>query len=88
MNDPSWHRSPGYKIKCELDGKTSTTTGASFQWHTPAGIQAVLNSLSATPEPIQNLDGVHTCFGKVFEGTDVMIKYVRETKLKRSQLRE
>ena len=36
---------PGYTIKCELNGETSTMTGEYYPWLMPDGIPGDLNSL-------------------------------------------
>ncbi|MCU0472575.1 MAG: peptidylprolyl isomerase [Bacteroidales bacterium] len=64
---------PGYKIKCELDGENQYhDKGVLSMAHAgkdTGGSQFfICNSRTNT----KHLDRQHTCFGKVFEGTEVI----------------
>ena len=52
---------PGYRIKCE--------TSAPRQYHDTGGSQFFI---CMNRQNTQHLDGVHTCFGQVVEGLDVI----------------
>ncbi len=64
---------PGYKIQCE--------TSAPLQYH-DRGVLSMAHAgrntggsqffICHTRQTTQHLDGVHTCFGKVIEGVDVI----------------
>jgi peptidyl-prolyl cis-trans isomerase B (cyclophilin B) len=60
---------PGYTIKCEIN-KLKHGTGALSMAH--AGKDTGGSQFFITHSPQPHLDGVHTVFGKVVEGMDVV----------------
>ncbi|MCD4704237.1 MAG: peptidylprolyl isomerase [Methanosarcinaceae archaeon] len=60
---------PGYTIKCEINPRKHTT-GALSMAH--AGKNTGGSQFFITHSPQPHLDGVHTVFGKVIEGMDVV----------------
>lgn len=64
---------PGYTIKCETNPKTNPkkhTSGALSMAH--AGKNTGGSQFFITHSPQPHLNGVHTVFGKVIEGMDVV----------------
>ncbi len=60
---------PGYTIKCEINSKKHTT-GTLSMAH--AGKDTGGSQFFITHSPQPHLDGVHTVFGQVIEGMDVV----------------
>ncbi|MGP8319255.1 MAG: peptidylprolyl isomerase [Methanosarcinaceae archaeon] len=62
---------PGYTIKCEINPKKHTTGSLSMAH---AGKNTGGSQFFITHSPQPHLDGVHTVFGKVLKGMDVVNK--------------
>lgn len=62
---------PGYTIKCEINPRKHTK-GALSMAH--AGKDTGGSQFFITHSPQSHLDGMHTVFGKVIEGMDVVYK--------------
>ena len=64
---------PGWTIKCELDGKKQRhDRGILSMAHAGRDTGGSQFFICHNRENTQHLDGVHTCFGKVVEGLDVI----------------
>jgi peptidyl-prolyl cis-trans isomerase B (cyclophilin B) len=64
---------PGYKIKCETKGNPNRhQVGALSMAHAGRDTGGSQFFLVLSEENTRHLDGVHTVFGKVVEGLDVM----------------
>jgi peptidyl-prolyl cis-trans isomerase B (cyclophilin B) len=64
---------PGYKIKCELDGKNQYhDKGVLSMAHAGKNTGGSQFFICHGRTNTKHLDGVHTCFGKVYEGIDVI----------------
>ncbi|TGC07307.1 peptidylprolyl isomerase [Methanolobus halotolerans] len=73
---------PGYSIKCETKGNPQKHgTGALSMAH--AGKDTGGSQFFITHSPQPHLDGVHTVFGKVIEGMDVVNKIKAKDKMKK-----
>lgn len=62
---------PGYTIKCEINPKKHTTGSLSMAH---AGKNTGGSQFFITHSPQPHLDGVHTVFGKVLTGMDIVNK--------------
>ncbi|NLA25170.1 MAG: peptidylprolyl isomerase, partial [Bacteroidales bacterium] len=64
---------PGYKIKCETDAeKQYHDRGVLSMAHAGKNTGGSQFFVCHSRDNTAHLDGVHTCFGKVFEGLDVL----------------
>ena len=64
---------PGYCIKCETNGgRQYHDRGVLSMAHAGKDTGGSQFFICHTRENTQHLDGVHTCFGKLFEGLDVL----------------
>lgn len=64
---------PGYSIKCETDGNNQYhDRGVLSMAHAGRDTGGSQFFICHTRENTQHLDGHHTCFGKVFEGLEVI----------------
>ncbi|MHC1706634.1 MAG: peptidylprolyl isomerase [Bacteroidales bacterium] len=64
---------PGYKIKCETDGNNQYhDRGVLSMAHAGRNTGGSQFFICHSRANTSHLDGVHTCFGKVYEGLDVI----------------
>ena len=64
---------PGYSIKCETSaGRQYHDRGVLSMAHAGKDTGGSQFFICHNRQNTQHLDGVHTCFGKVFEGLDVL----------------
>ena len=64
---------PGYSIKCETSaGRQYHDRGVLSMAHAGKDTGGSQFFICHNRENTQHLDGVHTCFGKLFEGLDVL----------------
>ncbi len=64
---------PGYTIDCELDGNNQYhDTGVLSMAHAGKNTGGSQFFVCLSRENTQHLDRHHTCFGKVFEGLDIV----------------
>ena len=64
---------PGYSIKCETSaGRQYHDRGVLSMAHAGKDTGGSQFFICHNRENTQHLDGVHTCFGKLFEGFDVL----------------
>lgn len=64
---------PGYKIKCETDAERQYhDRGVMSMAHAGRNTGGSQFFICHNRQNTQHLDGMHTCFGKVFEGVDVV----------------
>jgi peptidyl-prolyl cis-trans isomerase B (cyclophilin B) len=85
INDPRVGTGgPGYKIKCELDGKNQYhDRGVLSMAHAGRNTGGSQFFICHSRTNTKHLDGVHTCFGKVFEGSDVIDKIHQGDKIEK-----
>jgi peptidyl-prolyl cis-trans isomerase B (cyclophilin B) len=68
---------PGYQIDCELDGSNQFhDRGVLSMAHAGANTGGSQFFVCHSRNNTSHLDGVHTCFGKVIEGLDVIDEIV------------
>ena len=64
---------PGYKIKCETDGNNQFhDRGVLSMAHAGKNTGGSQFFICHSRKNTSHLDGVHTCFGKVYEGVEVI----------------
>jgi peptidyl-prolyl cis-trans isomerase B (cyclophilin B) len=64
---------PGYSIKCELDGNSQHhDRGVLSMAHAGRDTGGSQFFICHNRENTKHLDGYHTCFGKVYEGLEVI----------------
>lgn len=64
---------PGYKIKCETDGGNQYhDRGVLSMAHAGRNTGGSQFFICHSRENTSHLDGVHTCFGRVYEGLEVI----------------
>jgi Peptidyl-prolyl cis-trans isomerase (rotamase) - cyclophilin family len=85
INDPRVGTGgPGYKIKCELDGNNQYhDRGVLSMAHGGRNTGGSQFFICHGRTNTKHLDGQHTCFGKVFEGTDVIDKIRQGDKIEK-----
>ncbi|HZL76386.1 MAG TPA: peptidylprolyl isomerase [Bacteroidales bacterium] len=85
INDPRVGTGgPGYKIKCELDGDNQYhDRGVLSMAHAGKNTGGSQFFVCHSRTNTKHLDGVHTCFGKVFEGTEVIDKIRQGDKIEK-----
>ena len=85
INDPRVGTGgPGYKIKCELAGKNQYhDRGVLSMAHAGRNTCGSQFFICHSRTNTKHLDGVHTCFGKVFEGSDVIDKIRQGDKIEK-----
>ena len=85
INDPRVGTGgPGYKIKCELDGDNQHhDRGVLSMAHAGKNTGGSQFFICHSRTNTKHLDGVHTCFGKVFEGTEVIDKIRQGDKIEK-----
>lgn len=85
INDPRVGTGgPGYKIKCELDGNNQYhDRGVLSMAHAGRNTGGSQFFICHGRTNTKHLDGQHTCFGKVFEGTDVIDKIRQGDKIEK-----
>ena len=67
---------PGYKIKCETDRNTHKHVGGTLSM-AHAGKDTGGSQFFICHSPQRHLDGVHTVFGQVTQGMDVVLRIER-----------
>ena len=74
MNDPKVGTGgPGYSIDCELDGDNQYhDTGVLSMAHAGRNTGGSQFFICHNRQNTKHLDGNHTCFGKVIEGTEII----------------
>jgi peptidyl-prolyl cis-trans isomerase B (cyclophilin B) len=85
INDPRVGTGgPGYKIKCELDGDNQYhDKGVLSMAHAGRNTGGSQFFICHSRSNTKHLDGQHTCFGKVFEGIDVIDKIKQGDKIEK-----
>jgi peptidyl-prolyl cis-trans isomerase B (cyclophilin B) len=83
LNDPRiGSGGPGYKIKCETRGNRRThEVGALSMAHAGKDTGGSQFFIVLDEANTRHLNGVHTVFGKVIEGLDVVMSLVRGDKI-------
>jgi peptidyl-prolyl cis-trans isomerase B (cyclophilin B) len=78
---------PGYKIPCETKGNPQKHgTGSLSMAH--AGPNTGGSQFFITHRPTPHLDGVHTVFGRVLKGQDVVNKITQNDKMTKVEISE
>jgi peptidyl-prolyl cis-trans isomerase B (cyclophilin B) len=80
---------PGYKIKCELDGENQYhEKGVLSMAHAGRDTGGSQFFICHGRTNTKHLDRQHTCFGKVFEGTEVIDKIRQGDKIEKIIIHE
>jgi len=80
---------PGYTIKCELDGDNQYhDKGVLSMAHAGRNTGGSQFFICHTRDTTKHLDRNHTCFGKVFEGLDVIDKIKQGDKIQKVVISE
>ncbi|MBX9853372.1 MAG: peptidylprolyl isomerase [Cytophagaceae bacterium] len=80
---------PGYTIKCELDGENQYhDKGVLSMAHAGRNTGGSQFFICHNRENTKHLDRNHTCFGKVFEGLDVIDKIKQGDKIQKVVIAE
>lgn len=90
MNDPRVGTGgPGYKIKCELTGRNQYhDKGVLSMAHAGRNTGGSQFFICHGRTKTKHLDGQHTCFGKVFEGLDVIEKIRQGDEIEKITIKE
>lgn len=78
---------PGYEIKCETQGNPNKHVRGSLSM-AHRGKDTGGSQFFIVYEPQPHLDGVHTVFGQVIEGMDVVDKITPNTKMNKVTVEE
>jgi peptidyl-prolyl cis-trans isomerase B (cyclophilin B) len=80
---------PGYKIKCETSGGNQYhDKGVLSMAHAGKDTGGSQFFICLSREQTQHLDGVHTCFGKVTEGIDVVDQIKQNDRINKIEVHE
>jgi peptidyl-prolyl cis-trans isomerase B (cyclophilin B) len=80
---------PGYTIKCELDGENQYhDKGVLSMAHAGRNTGGSQFFICHTRDTTKHLDRNHTCFGKVFEGLEVIDKIKQGDKIQKVVITE
>jgi peptidyl-prolyl cis-trans isomerase B (cyclophilin B) len=80
---------PGYTIKCELDGENQYhDRGVLSMAHAGRNTGGSQFFICHSRKNTQHLDRNHTCFGKVFEGVEVVDKIKQGDKIQKINIVE
>jgi peptidyl-prolyl cis-trans isomerase B (cyclophilin B) len=90
INDPRVGTGgPGYKISCELDGNNQYhDRGVLSMAHAGRNTGGSQFFICHSRTNTKHLDKQHTCFGKVFEGTDIIDKIQKGDKIEKITINE
>ena len=78
---------PGYTIKCETQGNPRThQVGALSMAHAGKDTGGSQFFIVLNENNTRHLDGVHTVFGKVFEGMEVVRKLQRGDRIEKAEI--
>jgi peptidyl-prolyl cis-trans isomerase B (cyclophilin B) len=90
INDPRVGTGgPGYKIRCEPDGNNQYhDRGVLSMAHAGRNTGGSQFFICHSRTNTKHLDKQHTCFGKVFEGTDIIDKIQKGDKIEKITINE